>query len=167
MTDAQLPARNWSYTLSALTFFLLVSPAHADPVHIIGIPGATDGDTLRIEDQPIRLFGIDSPERHQSCSNSDGQAYACGQVATRALADFIAGRQVDCEVRDVDRYGRSVAACMVGDVDLGGWMVKNGWTVAYRKYSVDYIAAEDAARSAKVGLWSGSFEWPWDWRKAN
>lgn len=34
-----------------------------------------------------------------------------------------------------------------------------------RQYSSDYVAAEDAARAAKQGIWAGDFDVPADWRK--
>jgi len=37
--------------------------------------------------------------------------------------------------------------------------------LAYRRYSEDYVEAEDAARAAKTGLWQGAFVPPWDWRQ--
>lgn len=155
-------------SLLALALFIaLISPAHADPVHISGVPGITDGDTIRIGADRIRLFGIDAPERDQSCTTADGTAYACGDQATKALADFIGGRELDCEVVDVDRYGRAVAVCLVGGVDINGWLVSQGWALAYRRYSMDYVSAEDRARAAKVGLWGGSFVVPWEWRNAD
>jgi endonuclease YncB( thermonuclease family) len=43
-------------------------------------------------------------------------------------------------------------------------MVANGWAVAYRRYSVDYVVAEDAARQKRINIWSGDFDMPWDWR---
>ena len=39
-------------------------------------------------------------------------------------------------------------------------MVASGWTVAYRRYSLDYVADEDAARR---NIWSGDLDMPWDW----
>ena len=51
-----------------------------------------------------------------------------------------------------------------GTEDLNRWMVATGWVVAYRKYSLDYVADEERAKRAKLGIWSGSFEMPWDWR---
>ena len=38
-------------------------------------------------------------------------------------------------------------------------MVASGWAVAYRRYSLDYVADEDAARR---NIWSGDFDMPWD-----
>jgi len=44
------------------------------------------------------------------------------------------------------------------------WLVAQGLALAYRHYSVDYVAAEDEARAAGRGMWAGTFEPPWDWR---
>jgi hypothetical protein len=66
----------------------------------------------------------------------------------------------------VDQYGRVVAVCSAGGEDLNGWMVRQGWALAYRHYSTVYIPDEDAAHAAGVGIWRGTFEAPWDWRQA-
>jgi endonuclease YncB( thermonuclease family) len=67
----------------------------------------------------------------------------------------------------LDRYQRLIATWWKGTEDLNGWLVLNGWAVAFRRYSTAYVAAEDTARAAKGGLWAGDFEMPWDWRKAH
>ncbi len=70
-----------------------------------------------------------------------------------------------CEELDRDRYRRIVAKCAVGEADIGEWMVSQGWAVAYYLYSYEYSRAEQRARSARRGMWSGEFEKPWEWRK--
>lgn len=72
---------------------------------------------------------------------------------------------VDCEERDVDRYGRTVAVCRLGNEDLNAWMVASGWAIAYRQYSGDYVREEEAAAVAKHGIWQGDFVPPWEWRR--
>jgi hypothetical protein len=67
---------------------------------------------------------------------------------------------VNYEHRDTDRDGRMVAVCVAGGVDLGRWLVQQGHALAYRKYSLDYVRDEDAARTAKAGLWAGEFQNP-------
>ena len=54
---------------------------------------------------------------------------------------------------------RIVAVCFKEIEDLDRWMVASGWAVAYRRYSLDYVADEDAARR---NIWSGDFDMPWD-----
>ena len=124
-----------------------------------------DGDTIEIRGQRVRLFGIDSPESAQLCQAGQ-KPYRCGQQAALVLADRIGERTVRCQERDKDRYGRVVAVCYVGGEDLDRWMVEQGLAVAFRKYSLDYVDAENDAREARRGIWQGEFEMPWDWRAA-
>lgn len=135
-----------------------------EPV-IVGIASVIDGDTIEIHGKRIRLHGIDAPESSQTCLDGAGQKWRCGQQAALALQDFLGHRTVTCEERDVDRYGRVVGRCLLGDVDINGWLVTQGLALAYRRYSRDYIAAETAARSAGRGMWAGTFEPPWEWRR--
>jgi endonuclease YncB( thermonuclease family) len=60
-----------------------------------------------------------------------------------------------------------VAVCFQASEDLNRWMVLNGWAVAFRRYALDYVADEDAARRGKMGVWSGEFDMPWEWRARN
>jgi endonuclease YncB( thermonuclease family) len=83
------------------------------------------------------------------------------------LANHIASGTVSCDQRDIDRYGRTVAVCYLGSEDVNAWMVAQGWALAYRHYSKNYVAQEETARSAKTGLWAGAFVPPWEWRAAN
>ena len=131
---------------------------------IIGVASVIDGDTIEIHGQRIRLFGIDAPESSQLCTRPNGERWRCGQQASLALADRIGRATVRCEQRDIDRYRRVVAVCFKGTEDLDRWMVLNGWAVAFRRYSLDYVEAEEAARRSRINIWSGSFEMPWDWR---
>jgi endonuclease YncB( thermonuclease family) len=134
---------------------------------IVGIASVIDGDTIEIHGQRIRLFGIDAPESSQLCVRPSGERWRCGQRASFALADQIGRTTIRCERRDVDRYGRVVAVCFKGAEDLDRWMVANGWAVAYRRYSLDYVADEDTARRKRIHIWSGAFDMPWNWRRQN
>jgi endonuclease YncB( thermonuclease family) len=140
-----------------------LAPAQA-PATITGRASIIDGDTLEIHGQRIRLHGIDAPESGQTCL-ADGERWRCGQKAAFALADFIGHSPVRCEEQGVDRYGRVIAACYVQGEDIERWMVLNGWALAYRRYSTDYVAEEQAAIEARRGLWRGEFIPPWEWRR--
>ncbi len=152
---------------AALVFLFVsalgTSAVAADP--ITGRPSVTDGDTLVIRDTRIRLHGIDAPESAQTCQDAAGKEYRCGQAAALALADHIGQASVVCESRDTDRYGRTVSVCRKGHEDLNAWMVRQGHAIAYRRYSTDYVAAEVEAKSAKRGIWAGTFQEPQDWRR--
>lgn len=133
---------------------------------VVGVASVIDGDTLEIHDQRIRLHGIDAPESGQSCEK-DGKQYRCGQQAALALADKIGQALIRCEQRDIDRYKRTVAVCRLGVEDLNGWMVRQGWAIAYRQYSRDYVDDESAAQAAKAGIWAGRFIEPSKWRRGD
>lgn len=151
---------------SALIGLFLYSHAptqSAPSLELTGTASVIDGDTLELRGRRIRLHGIDAPESDQLCSSHGGR-YRCGQRAALALADLIGRRTVSCEQRDTDRYGRVVAVCSVGGQDLGAWMVRHGHALAYRRYSHDYVEAEEDAAAAKLGIWTGAFEALWDWR---
>ena len=148
-----------------LILCLLFSPLLVSAQSITGIASVTDGDSLEIRGTRIRLHGIDAPESRQLCTRATGQDWRCGQQAALALSDQIGRRSVSCVTRDIDRYGRTIAVCSQDGVDLNAWMVREGWAVAYRRYSRDYVAVEDDARRAGRNIWSGTFVMPWDWRR--
>ncbi len=131
---------------------------------LVGIPKITDGDTIRIGNTRIRLHGIDAPEAKQTCASGDKE-WRCGWEATNALANIVGKHWVTCSKRGVDRYRRVVAVCRAGPIDLNAWMVSNGWAVAYRKYSMDYVRDEADAKAGRKGMWRGEFVMPWDWRR--
>ena len=140
---------------------ILTVAAWAD---ITGKPDIIDGDTIKIAGQRIRLHGIDAPESKQSCT-VNGEEWRCGQEATWALARIIENHWVMCREKDIDRYKRIIAICYLDDgTDLNALMVSQGWALAYRRYSMDYVDEEEAARDARVGIWRGEFVEPWEWR---
>ena len=130
---------------------------------ITGQASVIDGDTIEIHGTRIRLHGIDAPESGQTCT-TQGKTYRCGQQAAFALADKIKGGTVECRKKDLDRYGRIVAMCLLRGEDINGWMVAQGWALAYRQYSTDYIGQEARAKNLKLGIWQGEFEVPSEWR---
>lgn len=141
-----------------------VTALAADP--LIGVASVVDGDTIEIHGQRIRLHGIDAPESSQPCTRPGGEVWPCGRHAANALADEIGRATVHCGPLGQDRYRRTIAVCRKGGEDLGQWMVARGWAVAFRRYSLDYVAAEDRAYAARRGVWSGDFQMPWDWRSS-
>lgn len=133
---------------------------------VTGPAQAGDGDSLTLTGTRIRLFGIDAPELNQTCDRA-GDTWRCGEAAKAELAKLIEGKQVSCQARDTDAYGRLVATCRVGEVDLGDAMVGAGWATAFTQYGGDYVEAEARARKFKLGIWAANFETPANWRAAH
>ena len=80
----------------------------------------------------------------------------------------IDGKSIICKAQDrLDRYNRYIGVCFLKELNLNKWMVRNGYAVAYRRYSKDYIEDEKYAKKNKLGLWSGNFISPDKWRKLN
>ena len=142
---------------------------------IIGFPKVVDGDSIHIKSYKIRLEGIDAPEMRQKCKKPYLQImfftfqkdYFCGQVSKKKLIQKIGNKPVKCILLGKDRYKRYLAKCFKGTVNLNRWMVRNGYAIAYRKYSKIYVPDENFAKEEKLGLWSGTFVKPEKWRKLN
>ena len=52
---------------SIILFLSIITSASSFEKIIIGKANVTDGDTIKINDKKIRLFGIDAPETKQFC----------------------------------------------------------------------------------------------------
>ena len=129
------------------------------PVRVI------DADTLDVDGTRVRLFGIDAVEKNQMCQDRAGEDWPCGRQATEKLAAALDGQNVRCLVQDTDRYGRAVSVCEAGGKDINYWVVRNGWAVAYTRYSRDYEQAEAKAHAEGNGIFAGSFIPPQEWRR--
>ncbi len=127
-----------------------------------------DGDTIEISGQRIDLYGIDAPELKQLCrTGRHGKAFECGIRAARALRDLIGREEIACRRVVPENTAPPAAKCAIGRIDLNEQMVLQGWALAARQASSDYVRAEEAARRVREGLWRHTFETPWDWRREN
>ena len=132
---------------------------------LTGLARIIDGDTIIVAGQRLRLHGIDAPETDQMYW-LDGKWLPSGIIAAAVLETLTAGIALRCDVVDRDRYDRLVVKCYSPNgVDIGRRLVSAGWALAYRRYSMDYVNAENEARLAKRGLWKGRFMKPWAWRQ--
>ena len=143
---------------------LACSAAHADT--LAGRASVIDADTIEIHGERIRILDIDAPESQQPCTRTDGRQWRCGQQASLALADWVGQRTVTCETTKKDRYKRWLARCVVGGEDLAEWLAEQGWGIPYRECKCEVVRdAANRAKAAKLNIWSGEFQRPWEWRK--
>lgn len=146
------------FSIIALLAVAAGAPVCAEVVQ--GRARVIDGDTLAIGARKLRLHGIDAPEQDQTCRTGTGQVWPCGKAATARLGALVARGETRCAGTDYDRYDRLVAVCTVAGRDLNARLVAEGLAEAYRKYALDYVPQEEAARAARLGLWQGAHEAP-------
>jgi endonuclease YncB( thermonuclease family) len=149
-------------TFARVLFLFIAVPGMA--AELSGSARVVDGDTLDIGGQKVRIEGIDAFETDQTCFDSKGREWACGAAGRKLLLSLTRGQRVTCEGRELDQYGRLIAACAAGNANLGATMVVNGLAVVFAKFSDTYVAEEKAARAAKAGVWAGTFLMPWEYR---
>lgn len=133
-----------------------------------------DGDTLEIPGDRVRIVGIDACEKRQPITYPDERGVQdCGREAQLFLARLMihdrGERQVRCIGRTRDIYGRLLARCFVGDVDVSEAMLSEGKAVA-RSWSlhmniVRYSVIEFLAWVEGKGIWKGEFIKPELWRR--
>tara|TARA_B100000575_G_C23082240_1_gene623562 strand:+ start:768 stop:1268 length:501 start_codon:yes stop_codon:yes gene_type:complete len=162
--------------LTIIIFIFIFIPIKAE--EIIGHPKVIDGDTIHIEKFKIRLQGIDAPEIKQMCKKkfleissvigiSFKKNYNCGLISKKKLKNKINNFKIKCLLLSRDKYQRYLATCFKGKMNLNKWMVRNGYALAYKRYSKQYLKDEQFAMENKLGIWKGTFLRPEKWRKVN
>ena len=132
---------------------------------ISGTARIVDGDTLEINRQRIRLFGIDAPEFSQ-LGGADAMV-KLKSLTTDKNGLFLI---VSCTKKSTDRYERIVAICSANGNDLGAAMVRSGYAMDWPKYSNGLYAAQQIdAKQEGAGLWRTPtlFMPPWEYRHAH
>ena len=147
--------------ISLVFVFAFGSAAFADfSGRVVGI---SDGDTIKVlhdgKAERIRLNGIDCPEKAQPF----------GTKAKQFTSAMVFGKDVTIQVKDTDKYGRTVADVILPDGrSLNRELVAAGLAWWYRKYSKDESLGqlEAEAKTAKRGLWADPEPVPpWEWRR--
>ncbi len=123
-----------------------------------------DGDTIVLGNVRVRLEGIDAPETTQTCINQQHSVWRCGEAAGRQLTALIGTKPVVCDDLGPDKYGRSLGRCFAGATNLNAEMVRTGYAWAFVKYSRSYVAEEQTARAARMGIWQGVTMPAWEFR---
>lgn len=145
--------------------FLASMTMTAEASELRSVPHIVDADTVYVGGQKIRLSGIDAPEMDQNCIDGQGRDDNCGITAKTRLEAFSGNREWKCGINGSDAYGRHLGVCHVDGEDVNRWLVRNGWALAFTRYSKTYVEDEKHAREQKLGLWAGAFTAPWDWRR--
>ncbi|SMY06981.1 thermonuclease family protein [Flavimaricola marinus] len=173
-TDNGRNYRLLKFTILVFSMSLLLGLSFADPIdaqsdasEIRGTAEVIDADILSFGNQRVILWGIDAPERPQTCQ-LNGEFWGCYDVAFRKL-QLLAGRgEVVCRFQgEPDKLGRQYGVCESGGEDLNAEMVRAGLALAFIEQSDDYMPQMSEAISVGAGLWQPdvTFEEPWIFRR--
>lgn len=157
----------WKSILGILLSVILLigNPLEAKIINVenVKVISVVDGDTAHMElpgygRQTIRTWGIDCPEKKQKFGNA----------ATEFYTSLIQGKEVFLKVRSKDIYGRLIAQVFVDNVDIGLYMVQNGYAWHYVSITKnkELAKAQAHAEEQKLGLWRDAQPTaPWVYRK--
>ncbi len=126
------------------------------PETLDGAAAVVDGISLTIAGKPVRLFGVRPPAPNDRCvREAQANARPCGEVAQEALKARLAGNAtVSCHMPPGQRAAMPAAICVdATGLDLGGFLVAEGFVLADTAQSYDYIGAQGVAQSFRRGLW--------------
>lgn len=126
----------------------------------------SDGDTITVliennQSIKIRLYGIDAPEKRQDF----------GQKAKQFISNLIFDKKVKVDIKNKDRYGRSVALVYLDSLSVNESMIENGYAWVYIQYCKEpyltkWLRLQAIVKQQKRGLWSGyDYIAPWEFRK--
>jgi endonuclease YncB( thermonuclease family) len=112
-----------------------VQPAQPAGAGLRGVPKVIDTGTLEFKGRVVRLLGV------------QGEG---GRMA-RQLARHLRRREIACEP-----VAGEVARCRMDGEDLSGLILEAGGGRATPDAPAELLAAEEQARSARLGIWRRS-----------
>ena len=137
----------------------------------------SDGDTLVVRqgqrEMKIRFCGIDAPETKHG--KQPGQPLGLESKANlQKLVDEVEGKVLVSPIES-DRYGRVVGEVFSSkngsEKFLNEEQLSSGNGYLYAQYAgkcpnkIALQNAERIAQSKKLGVWSGNYQRPWDYRR--
>lgn len=109
-----------------------------------------DGETLRLGDRVIRLFGVNTPPRGTPC----GAVSDCGAAATAELARLTRDRALECRIHGRDNFGRGLGVCRAEGVEVNASLIAAGWGSADASAVPALGPLEASARQGRRGMWA-------------
>lgn len=156
----------WTLAFSMATLGL-PTPVPAQDTGISGKPEVIDSDILKFGTQRVLLWGIDAPDKRQTCW-LNGEPWGCHDIAFRQLQLLVGRGEVVCQYRgDPDPFGRRFGICESGGEDLNAEMARSGVALAFEEETDAYVGQMAEAIGAGAGLWQPGveFEEPWVFRR--
>ncbi|MEE8352766.1 MAG: thermonuclease family protein [Rhodospirillales bacterium] len=148
-----------------LFFFMALAaffgPQSLPAAELAGKPKVIDARTLEVAGQRVRLYGIDTPDAGQPC-HWPAKDIDCGRISMTALLDLVAvSQRIVCMPEKGDGFFR----CFDDGSDIAENMVYTGWALPTPGDPAGYGAKAAIAEKRRHGMWRGTFEKPWEWRR--
>jgi endonuclease YncB( thermonuclease family) len=93
------------------------------------VPLATAAGVMEVQGLTVTIKGIDVVGADEKCS-SGGKEWPCGARALTAFRALLRGRAPGCDLPPGIVSGPVTAECWLGKLDIGTWLVSNGWARA-------------------------------------
>jgi endonuclease YncB( thermonuclease family) len=128
--------------LTLLLMVLVIGTAWAGALLTGPVTRVRDGDTIEVQEIPIRLGGLSAPERGE----------VGGAAAKRLMIGLTLDRTATCELNGEVTYDRLVGRCWVDGLDLAVLMIEAKVAARCPRYDPKefYAAAQEQAGP-----------WPW------
>lgn len=159
---------------TALLSAILLWPVPSARADVEGPACVIDGNTLAINGKrshrrcvggvKVRLYGIVAPGLDQMCGAQGGRKWYCGRASATILLEAVKNKTLVCKGRTKDNKNRLMAICFLDGEDLNRKLVRNGWALAYLRYTAKYEEDEKLAMWNRKGLWQASTGAVFEWR---
>jgi len=113
---------------------MLLLASQAEAADLTGtVNHVRDGDTIEVDDIPIRLQGLHAPEGDE----------AGGAEATEFMANLVLGEELECELTGEQSYDRLIGVCFLNGRDIAAELIAAGLGRDCPRYSGGRYAAID------------------------
>lgn len=113
-------------------------------------PVAPAAGRIEAKGYSVAVSGVDVMPEDETCTDEAGKSWPCGIRARSAFRAFIGHRAVNCVVPPEGGRDLISASCRIGKVDVGQWLVSNGW--ARPVAGGPYADAGEKAKTEKKGI---------------
>ena len=120
------------------TIFIFTASITVNAAELRGVVShVRDGDTIEIENIPIRLYGVSAPELNEPL----------GQASKAFMQKLVLNKTVYCELTGEKTYDRFVGICYLDSKDIGISIIEAGLAIDCPRYSKGHYAEFEQSKA--------------------